>query len=246
MRLRDDVSWREFPGSGRGRRSRTAAPQVFVAVTPDDPSTARGAPRLTPLTDDLRAFIERTGERATSIGALLEALDERGTAVLTILLAAPFVLPIPLPGLSLPFGAAIAVLGVRLGFGKPPWLPAFLLRRPIQPQTLASIVRAVQRVATPVERRLRPRWPFLFGPAMHIAIGIAIAAAALLLLPPFPMPGINALPSLAIVLFGLGMLERDGAAILAGGVVLAVAYAYLYLWWDVAVRVLRQVAVLGL
>jgi hypothetical protein len=29
-------------------------------------------------------------------------------------------------------------------------------------------------------------------------------------------------PSLAIVLFGLGLMERDGAAILAGGVVLVV------------------------
>jgi hypothetical protein len=205
-------------------------------------SGAGEPPRLTPLTDDLRELLERTGDRPTSIRTLLEALEERGTAVLMILMAAPFVLPIPLPGLSMPFGVAIAVLGLRLGFDRPPWLPAFLLRRPVQPSTLAAIVRAVDRVASPVERLLRPRWLFLFNRGTRIVIGLAIALAALLLMPPFPMPGINALPSLAIVFFALGLMERDGAAILAGGVVLAASYAYLYLWWDVAVRVLRQVA----
>jgi hypothetical protein len=198
-------------------------------------------PRLTPFTEDLRALVQRTGDQTTSIGALVETLGERGTAVLIILMAAPFVLPIPLPGLSMPFGLAIAVLGLRLGFDRPPWLPAVLLRRPIQPSTLATIVRAVERVASPVERLLKPRWPFLFTPALRIVIGLAIAVAALLLVPPFPMPGINALPSLAIVFFALGVTERDGGAVVAGGLVLVASYAYLYLWWDVAMKALRQV-----
>jgi hypothetical protein len=178
-------------------------------------------PRLVPLTDDVRTFIERTGDRSTSLGELLEALGERGTAVLVILMAAPFVLPIPLPGLSMPFGVAIAILGLRLGFGRTPWLPRFLLRRPIQPSTLAGILRAVERVVKPVERLLRPRWSFLFGPVMHAAAGVAIAVAALLLFPPFPMPGINALPSLAVVLLALGLMERDGVSIVAGYVMRA-------------------------
>jgi hypothetical protein len=71
--------------------------------------------------------------------------------------------------------------------------------------------------------------------------GVAIAVAALLLFPPFPMPGINALPGLAIVLLALGLMERDCISVAAGYVVLVVSYAYLYLWWDVAVKVLRQI-----
>jgi hypothetical protein len=199
------------------------------------------APRLVPLTDDLRTFLERTQHRSTSLGELLAALEERGTAMLVILMAAPFVLPIPLPGLSMPFGVAIAILGIQLGFGRVPWLPAFLLRRPLQPSTLAGVLRAVERVVKPVERMLRPRWSFLVGPVLHETAGVAIAIAALLLFPPFPMPGINALPSLAIVLLALGLMERDGISVAAGYVVLVVSYAYLYLWWDVAVKVLRQI-----
>ena len=199
-------------------------------------------PSQTPLTDDLRALAERTGDRPTTIGELLEALEERGTAVLIILMAAPFVLPIPLPGLSMLFGAVIAVLGLRLGFGRKPWLPRVLLRRPIQPSTLASIVRSVERVARPIERMLRPRWLYLCSGAMHAAAGVAIAVCALLMFPPFPMPGMNALPCLAIIFFALGLMESDGIAVVAGYVVLVISYAYLYLWWDVAVRVLRQLS----
>ena len=199
-------------------------------------------PSQTPLTDDLSALAERTGDRPTTIGELLEALEERGTAVLIILMAAPFVLPIPLPGLSMLFGAVIAVLGLRLGFGRKPWLPRFLLRRPIQPSTLASIVRSVERVARPIERMLRPRWLYLCSGAMHAAAGVAIAVCALLMFPPFPMPGMNALPCLAIIFFALGLMESDGIAVVAGYVVLVISYAYLYLWWDVAVRVLRQLS----
>lgn len=208
-------------------------------TTPRTPAEA-AASRLAPLTETLRAFHASTQGRATSLGELLEALKERGTAVLIVLLAAPFVPPVPLPGLSLPFGVALALLGPRLGLRRKPWLPRFLLRRPIQPHTLAAIVRGAERVARPIERLLRPRWSLLFAPPLELVAGLAISAAALILFPPFPMPGANAFPSLAIVLLALGLLQRDGLALAAGYAMLLVSYAYLYLWWDVALRVLRQ------
>jgi hypothetical protein len=203
----------------------------------------RGAPRLVPLTDDLRSFLARTGGRPASIGELIDALEERGTAVLIILIAAPFVLPLPLPGLSMPFGVAIALLGLRLGFRRRPWLPGFLLRRHLQPSTVGAITRGVERVARPVERLLRPRCFVMVTPAMQVLAGLAIAAAALILFPPFPMPLVNALPSFAIVLLALGLMERDGVAVAAGHLMLVVSYAYLYLWWDLVVKFLQQMAV---
>jgi hypothetical protein len=201
--------------------------------------TTGSVPRLTPLSDDLQQLLVRAGGKPMSLRAVFDAVEERGTALVVILLAAPFVAPIPLPGLSLPFGVALAVLGIRLGLGLRPWLPDVLLRRQLSYPVLARLVGAAVRVAGPVERRVRPRWPGFFSPDMCLVNGVAIAVAALLLMPPFPMPGINALPSLAIVLLGLGMMERDGGAVVTGYVVLVVAYAYLYLWWDVAMRAIR-------
>ncbi len=192
------------------------------------------------MSDDLRGLLEHSGDRATSIGEMLIALGERGTAVLIILMAAPFVLPIPLPGLSIPFGIAIAVLGLRLGFRRSPWLPGFLLRRPIQPSTLAALVRSVAKVTRPIERMMRPRWAFMSGRELHLLTGFAIAMAAVMIMPPIPVPGFNAIPAMAIVLFAFGLMEEDGWAVLGGYFVLLVACAYVYIWWDVVVRVVRQ------
>jgi hypothetical protein len=172
---------------------------------------------------------------------MVEALGERGTAAVIVLLAAPFVQPIPLPGLSIPFGIAIAVLGIRLGWGRTVWLPGFLLRREIQPATLKAIVRVVERLANPIERLLLPRWGALVSRSGHMVTGVAIAIAAVTILPPIPIPGFNAVPSLAIVLFALGLMESDGRAVAAGYVVLLAAFAYFYVWWNVAVRMLQQV-----
>jgi hypothetical protein len=122
------------------------------------------------LTHSLRGLLQDAPDRPLMVGALLRALGGRGTAVL-IMMAAPFVLPVPLSGLSLPFGAGIVVLGLRLGFGMPLGLPGFLLRRPL-PRP-AVITRAVEGVVRPIENRLRPRLPFLFGTALHLLSGVA-------------------------------------------------------------------------
>jgi hypothetical protein len=197
--------------------------------------------RLAPLTEDLRALLRRAEGRSVGVAEIADTLGERGTAALTVLLAAPFVQPIPLPGLSLPFGIAIAALGVRLTRGKSIWLPSFLLPRQLQPATLAAMVRVAEKLAGPVERRLRPAWSPLVSRAGHLAAGTAIAVAAITILPPIPIPGFNAVPALAIVLLALGLMESDGRAVAAGYAVLLGAFGYFYLWWSVAVRMLEQV-----
>lgn len=197
--------------------------------------------RIAPLTEDLRSLLARTAGRPVSITEIADTLGERGTAALTVLLAAPFVQPIPLPGLSIPFGLAIAALGLRLSRSKGVWLPAFLLRRQLQSVTLAAMVRVAEKLAGPVERRLRPAWSPMVSSGGHLAAGIAIAVAAITILPPIPIPGFNAVPALAIVLLALGLMESDGRAVAAGYVVLLGAFGYFYLWWNVAVRMLQQV-----
>jgi hypothetical protein len=196
--------------------------------------------RSPPLTVALRALLDRAGDHPVTLGELLAGLGDRGTAALVVLLAAPFVQPVPLPGLSVPFGVAIGALAFQLGRGRAPWLPRFVLARSLRAATVTRVLRALERVARPLERLVRPRLEFLVLPPGQWLLALGLVLGALLLIPPFPMPGMAALPSLAIVLLALGVLERDGAAALAGYVVLAAGYFYLYLWWDVALRALRQ------
>ena len=66
---------------------------------------------------------------ARHAGAILAATQGRGFDLLLVLICLPFLTPIPLLGLSTPFGLVVFLIGARLAFGRHPWLPRRLLER---------------------------------------------------------------------------------------------------------------------
>ena len=66
-----------------------------------------GQRRLSEELDLLRA---RAGERAVTLREVIYVLGGRAYLLLVLLLALPFITPIPIPGLSTPFGLAIALI----------------------------------------------------------------------------------------------------------------------------------------
>ena len=60
---------------------------------------------------------------------VMEKVGSRGLLPLCMILTIPFLLPISLPGSSLPFGLLIALIGFGRLFDRPPWLPARFLDR---------------------------------------------------------------------------------------------------------------------
>ena len=61
---------------------------------------------------ELQELVDRYDKEGVTLGALLDRTDRRGYYLLLILISLPFVTPIPLPGFSIPFGAA-TVFGSR-------------------------------------------------------------------------------------------------------------------------------------
>jgi hypothetical protein len=168
------------------------------------------------LSEELQRLQAQTENRSLSIGEIETRLAERGFALLMMLLAAPFVIP-SVPGLSTPFGAALILMGGQLACGRKPWLPAFVLRRELSPETLRKILGALIKVVQRMERLAKPRFVFMQrGPAMTSLIGAAIASGGIFLFLPIMVPVMNTLPSLSILLLTAGLMESDGALILAG------------------------------
>ena len=58
-----------------------------------------------------------------------------------LIMSLPFCFPIAIPGLSIPFGVVIMLLGIRIACGRKPDLPAFILRKEIKHKTLERIVK---------------------------------------------------------------------------------------------------------
>lgn len=158
---------------------------------------------------------------------VLGLLRGRGYVLLTMLLALPFCTPIPLPGLSTPLGLIIGFIGARLALGAKPWLPARLLDTRLPPETFRRVFAATRRLILGFERLLRPRLVWLTStPWRERVHAVTIVFCAALLLLPLPVPFSNTLPAWSILLIAGGLLERDGAFLLAGHVMALVAAAF--------------------
>lgn len=158
---------------------------------------------------------------------LLDLLHDRALGALLLVFALPNVLPAP-PGLSAVLGAPLLFLAAQLALGRRPWLPRVIAARSMPRSHFAALTQRAAPWLAHAERALRPRLGALARPPLEYLIGAVCLLLALILFLPIPLG--NMLPALAICVLALGVLERDGAWVLAG---LTVAVAAVALVWGV-------------
>lgn len=184
------------------------------------------------LSDDISRVLTAFADREVTLREIILLMQQRAYAFLLLLIALPFATPIPLPGLSTPFGTIIAFLGLRIACGQKPWLPERLLALKLPSTWLQDLFRTVQRPVRFIERFLRPTLTGLVDAAVpHRLHGLMILVCGLLLLLPLPIPFTNMFPATAVVLLACALLERDGRFSIAGAIVFAAALAYFGLLW---------------
>ncbi len=194
------------------------------------------------LSTDLEELLREADGRALSLGELEAILQGRGFALFILLLSLPFVFPIAIPGLSVPFGIVIMVMGIRIARGRKPALPAFILGRQISYPTLKKIVGVGLRFCAKMEKVIKPRMHFLQRwPGMINLLGVGVASGGLLLCLPLPplIPLSNTIPAVSVLLLMAGMVERDGLMVLLGYVTNIAAWIYfivMFLMIDGGVR----------
>ncbi|WP_245593574.1 exopolysaccharide biosynthesis protein [Azospirillum halopraeferens] len=181
--------------------------------------------RASEVLDDFLAH--EHGERIV-LGDLLAILGDRAFGALLLLLAIPNVLPVP--GLSTATGLVTALVAAQMALGRrAPWLPRRLAAVGIDRAVFLKVVARAHPHVRRIERRLlRPRLPALTSPLAERAVGLVVVVLAVVL--SLPIVFGNQPPALAIALIALGLIEKDGAFVLAGlvasvlalGVVLAV------------------------
>lgn len=168
------------------------------------------------LSEIIARIIGEFRERPVTLREVIIVLQGRAYNLLMLLLALPFLLPVPLPGLSTLLGSVVAVIALRLTLGQKPWLPARLLDRELPPKFFPSLLAGAGRVLRFFEVMLKPRQLWLTASPLLVQLhAFIIFVAALVLLLPLP-PGTNFPPALCIVIMAGGLLERDGRFILAG------------------------------
>lgn len=171
------------------------------------------------LGEQLNTVIERLPPDTLSLQALLDSFGDDGLLLLTVLLTLIFLIPVSIPGVSTVFGAAILLVGISRLFRRPMWLPMRLRGRSLPADKLRPgltgglvWVRRLEKISRP--HRLR----FLVDGFMpRLVNDLAFIFAAILLMMPFGLvPFSNTLPALALLLYAIGFIQRDGIAVLLG------------------------------
>jgi len=148
-----------------------------------------------------------------SFGDILAALHGRAFGALMMIFAFPNILPSP-PGMAGVLGLPLVILSTQMMLGRRPWLPSFIARRSLPRRTLAALFTRAMPWLARAERLLQNRMAALTtGPAQRV-VGLTCLILSLVLMLPIPFG--NMLPSIAICLFALGVLERDGLWIIGG------------------------------
>jgi hypothetical protein len=190
-------------------------------------STATAQKSQLKFSHELQELALRFANRPVRLSELLDATQGRGFNLLLLMIGLPFLSPIPLLGVSTPFGFVVLFIGARLALGRQPWLPQRLLRRELPARFIARVLAASIRMAHWMEVLLRPRLDYLHAQWLYRRIGgTLIMLSGLLLLLPLPIPLTNSLPALTVVLLAAGAMERDGLFFLAGCAVFALTLAY--------------------
>lgn len=184
-------------------------------------SSPSGIPDSASLGEQLAQIIRELPGDSLTLGELLDVFGDEGLLLLTMLLTLVFLIPVSIPGVSTVFGAAILLVGVSRLIGRPLWLPATIRHRALPADRLRPglehglvWVRRLEKISCP--HRL---CGLIDGRAQAMVANLAFILAALLLMAPFGfVPFSNTLPALALLLYAVGMIQRDGGAILLGHV----------------------------
>jgi len=175
-------------------------------------------------------FISLTRQLATAgegegltLGEIRDRLDERGFGLLILILSIPCLVP-ALYGVPQVIGVPIILLAGQLLVGmKEPWLPQGLLARRAPQAWLDRMADFAEKRMGWFERLSRPRLGFLAtGAGERLAAVFMILATVTIVL-----PMTNTIPSVALAMLAVGLIQRDGLFVLLGAVVATVWAGFL-------------------
>lgn len=150
---------------------------------------------------------------------IMDIVGEDSLMLLTIFLSLIFLVPVSIPGVSTVFGTGILLIGVTRLFSRKLWLPEFIGKRKLSAVKLREGFKRALNWFHRLEKISRPhRMPQLTtNKSMILLNNLSFILGAVLLMAPFGfIPFSNTLPAVALIFLAVGMMQKDGGAILLG------------------------------
>lgn len=164
------------------------------------------------------------------LGELVNAFGERGFGALMLFLGLVSAVIGAIPGSTTVLGLPILIIAFQLVIRQDQlWLPKWALASSIGRSDYRDAIAGVLPRLRRLERWSRPRLSVMTSEISEVLIGLACMILCSILV--LPIPGGNLIPSLIIVAFGFGLVQRDGLAVLAAWTAIAlVGIAGLIVW----------------
>ena len=153
--------------------------------------------------------LDANADGVVVLGEVLDKAGDRGYGFLLILLAIPAFIPILPPGTSGVLGALMSIVALQMLVGlKQPWFPKRWRNKVLSPKVVEALqtrgvamLRKIERVSHPRGRRFTRN-----GLILRLSALVVIALALVL---SSPMPFMNTLPALGVLLIGVGLANHD-------------------------------------
>jgi len=149
---------------------------------------------------------------------LLEALHERGFGFLLFIFALPAAIPLPGLGVNIIIALPLLFLTAQQAMGRQSiWIPASIKHKSISRETFNGMVDKSLPLVKRIEFFVRPRLGFITDGVFSVFIGILGLVMALSICVPLPLT--NTVPAFGIALMAVGVIMRDGLAVIAGAMI---------------------------
>jgi hypothetical protein len=170
------------------------------------------------LSDELESSLRQEG---VTLGQLNDTLDDRGFAVVLMLLLVPSALPIPTGGVTHVLELCAVVVTLQMIVGRSDlWLPRRFAQYRLGETFTDKAAPKVLRFIRWFERHSRPRGARVLRSRPAVAllgVVLLVFVVGAFVAPPFS--GLDTLPSLGVVLVCLGVILADALVVLGGVVV---------------------------
>ncbi|MCV0415534.1 MAG: exopolysaccharide biosynthesis protein [Brevundimonas sp.] len=163
----------------------------------------------------LRRLADDGGDRGLTLHEIRDRMDERAYGLLILLLSIPCLVP-GLYGVPQVVGVIIILVAAQLLVGREePWLPRWMLDLRARGSWLKAMADFAESKLSWIDRLSRPRLTrFADGPGEKLAAVFMILATLTIVL-----PMTNTIPSIALALLSVGLIQRDGLFVIAGATV---------------------------
>jgi len=170
---------------------------------------------LSTLLTDIQAQI--TGQSIT-LKELVVAFHERGFGFLLFFFALPAALPLPGLGINTIIALPLILLTAQQAMGRHTiWMPQKIANKSISQKTVIGFTDKAAPWIKRLEFFIRPRLGFITQGLFSNIIGVMGFIMAFAVAVPLPLT--NTVPSLGIALMAIGVLMRDGLAVIIGALI---------------------------